>query len=153
LAANQKVQNLIYRERTEELEGKTRKVRTGCGNSYITVNFDQSGYPIEVFKKVSYKGGCDAMSDGLARMVSLALRYGIDIPEIVKQLRSVKCSNAISKNIGCLSCPDLIGRTLADQTAKKATEMKGPKCPECGTELATLEGCIKCNNCGYTKCG
>jgi ribonucleoside-diphosphate reductase alpha chain len=152
LQPNQKVQNLIYRERTEELEGKTRKVRTGCGNSYITVNFDQSGYPIEVFKKVSYKGGCDAMSDGLARMVSLALRYGIDIPEIVKQLRSVKCSNAISKNIGCLSCPDLIGRTLADQTAKKASEMKGPKCPECGTELATLEGCVKCSSCGWSKC-
>lgn len=150
---NQKMLNLIYRERGNDLKGTTRKAKTGCGNSYITVNYDDTGYPIEVFKQVSTKGGCDAMSEGLARMVSMALRYGIDMSEIVKQLRSVKCANAIAKNVGCLSCPDLMGRVLIDLTNKKEEEDKDAKCPECGEELATLEGCIKCQHCGFSKCG
>lgn len=151
---NQKTLNLVYRERDTDLIGRTRKAKTGCGNSYITVNFDEAGYPIEVFKQVSTKGGCDAMSEGLARMVSMALRYGIDISEIVKQLRSVKCANAISKNVGCLSCPDLMGRVLVDLTQKKEKEEDiGNKCPDCKSELATMEGCIKCQQCGFSRCG
>lgn len=149
---NQKIQNLIYRDREMDLIGKTRKAKTGCGNSYITVNFDESGYPIEVFKQVSSKGGCDAMAEGLARMTSMALRHGIDIPEIVKQLRSVKCANAISKNVGCLSCPDLMGRVLSDLTSRQKEDMSDTKCPDCGSKLATLEGCVKCVNCGWSKC-
>lgn len=150
---NQKTMTLTYRDRDDELIGRTRKAKTGCGNSYITVNFDTEGYPIEVFKQVSAKGGCDAMSEGLARMISLALRYGIDITEIVKQLRSVKCANAISKNVGCLSCPDLMGRVLVDLTHKVKEEKEDTKCPECGQILATLEGCIKCPVCGFSRCG
>jgi ribonucleoside-diphosphate reductase alpha chain len=149
---NQKVMNLIYRERPEDLLGRTRKAKTGCGNSYITVNFDEDGYPIEVFKQVSSRGGCDAMAEGLARMTSLALRYGINITEIVKQLRSVKCSNAVSKNIGCLSCPDLMGRVLSDLLHQKESEVHEPKCPDCNGKLETLEGCRKCPNCGWSKC-
>ena len=150
---NQKVINLVYREREGDLTGVTRKAKTGCGNSYITVNFDKSGYPIEVFKQVSTKGGCDAMAEGLARITSLSLRHGIDLGEIVKQLRSVKCSNAIAKGVGCLSCPDLMGRVLSDLTNKKDVETNGTKCPDCGEKLETLEGCIKCPSCGYSKCG
>jgi ribonucleoside-diphosphate reductase alpha chain len=150
---NQKLLNLVYRDRDIDLIGKTRKAKTGCGNSYITVNFDEDGYPIEVFKQVSSKGGCDAMAEGLARMTSLALRYGIDTTEIIKQLRSVKCSNAISKNVGCLSCPDLMGRVLADLTHKQSADNTNIKCPDCNTILETSEGCVKCKNCGYSKCG
>lgn len=150
---NQKVQNLIYRDRDIDLLGKTRKAKTGCGNSYITVNFDETGYPIEVFKQVSSKGGCDAMAEGLARMTSLALRYGIDISEIVRQLRSVKCANAIAKGVGCLSCPDLMGRVLSEMTSKQKEDAADTKCPECGNKLATLEGCVKCGSCGWSKCG
>lgn len=150
---NTKTVSLTYRERGNDLHGTTRKAKTGCGNSYITVNWDDAGYPIEVFKQVSTKGGCDAMSEGLARMVSLALRYGIDISEIVRQLRSVKCSNAIAKNVGCLSCPDLMGRVLIDLTHKKEAAELETKCPECEENLATLEGCIKCSSCGWSRCG
>ena len=150
---NQKVLNLIYRDRDTDLIGKTRKAKTGCGNSYITVNFDDAGYPIEVFKQVSTKGGCDAMSEGLARMISMCLRYGIDISEIVKQLRSVRCPSAISKNVGCNSCPDLMGSILAEMVQAKSIETTETKCPECGTKLETMEGCIKCAVCAWSRCG
>lgn len=29
---------------------------------------------------------------------------------------------------------------------------KFKKCPMCGTELANQEGCMTCQNCGWTKC-
>jgi ribonucleoside-diphosphate reductase alpha chain len=149
---NQKKIELIYRERDEDLTGVTRKAKTGCGNSYITVNFDSSGYPIEVFKQVSSKGGCEAMSEGLARMCSLALRNGISIDEIIRQLKSVKCSNAIGKNIGCNSCPDLMGKTLQNLMGKKEELKKITSCPDCGGTLETAEGCIHCSSCGFSKC-
>lgn len=151
---NKKDIKLTYRERPEFLRGITTKQKTGCGNSYITVNFTDDGYPMEVFGEVSARGGCDAMSEGLARMTSLALRYGIKPEEIVKQLRSVRCSTAISKKVGCLSCPDLMGKILIESYTKKQSEInESILCPDCNTQLETLEGCIKCMSCGYSKCG
>jgi ribonucleoside-diphosphate reductase alpha chain len=32
-------------------------------------------------------------------------------------------------------------------------EFKSEKCPVCGTPLTMTEGCKKCLNCGYAKCG
>ena len=93
------------------------------------------------------------MSEGLARMISMCLRYGIDISEIVKQLRSVRCPSAISKNVGCNSCPDLMGSILAEMVQAKSIETTETKCPECGTKLETMEGCIKCAVCAWSRCG
>jgi ribonucleoside-diphosphate reductase alpha chain len=28
-----------------------------------------------------------------------------------------------------------------------------PECPDCGAMLAFEEGCIKCPNCGFSRCG
>ena len=36
----------------------------------------------------------------------------------------------------------------------KAVEMKGDKCPSCSSpNLVREEGCLKCQSCGYSKCG
>jgi ribonucleoside-diphosphate reductase alpha chain len=33
-------------------------------------------------------------------------------------------------------------------------EMKGEKCPSCSSpNLVREEGCLKCQSCGYSKCG
>jgi ribonucleoside-diphosphate reductase alpha chain len=147
----QKIINLIYRDREEDCSGITRKVKSKKGNSYITVNFDKSGYPIEVFSQ-STTGGCDATPDGLARMTSLALRYGINVKEIIKQLTSSKCSHAIADEEGCSSCPNVIGEVLSELTKKKLAENQKLECPECGGDVETTEGCVKCSSCGWAKC-
>ena len=143
---HRKMINLVYRDRMEELEGVTKKIKTDYGNSYITVNFDDDGYPLEVFNQASAKIPCNASAEGLARMTSLALRYGIDIKDIIKQLKSARCS------VGCVSCPDIMGQVLSDILKKREDEKKENECPECKSQLETSEGCLICKSCGWGKC-
>lgn len=36
--------------------------------------------------------------------------------------------------------------------AEKKPEKKKKLCPDCGAEVTLAEGCIRCDNCGYSKC-
>lgn len=143
---NQRLVTHIHRDREDQLEGITRKVKTNHGNSYITINFDIDGYPLEVFNQASAKIPCNASSEGLARMTSLALREGISIERIIKQLNSARCSS------GCVSCPDVMGQVLSDVLKKRADEKKENECPECKAQLETSEGCLHCPKCGWGRC-
>nr|DAQ19086.1 MAG TPA: ribonucleotide-diphosphate reductase subunit alpha [Caudoviricetes sp.] len=140
------------RTRPERVDGYTDAKKIGCGKLYITVNHDEYG-PIEVFTNTGKAGGCPAQSEGLARMVSLALRYDVPVDAIAKQLCGIRCMSTIRKD-GCavLSCPDAIGKALRefDSTSVKNT---GSSCPECGQPLEQSEGCVICHSCGYSKCG
>jgi hypothetical protein len=31
-------------------------------------------------------------------------------------------------------------------------EGRNPECPECGSMLVYTEGCVKCNDCGFSEC-
>jgi ribonucleoside-diphosphate reductase alpha chain len=61
--------------RPNKLAGVTVRRKTPFGNAFITMNTDDGGNPFEVFITVG-KAGSDlqADADGLARMISLALR-------------------------------------------------------------------------------
>jgi len=83
---------LVPRRRPASVRGITDRVRTGHGNMYITVNFDDRGRPFEVFSTSGKVGGCHAANlDALARLISLALRSGIDPDQIVDQLKGITC--------------------------------------------------------------
>lgn len=105
---------IIPRDRTDETYGFTRKVRIGCGNLYITVNHDENGI-CEVFTNTGRAGGCPSQSEATARMVSIALRAGIDIKEVIRQLRGIRCPSCQRRgDVQVLSCPDAIGRALEE---------------------------------------
>lgn len=151
------------RERPTETVGTTGKIRIGCGKLYVTVNADESGEPIEVFTNTGKGGGCPAQSEGLARMISLCMRYGVPIEAIIKQLKGIRCMSTIRKE-DCLvlSCPDAIGRTLEKHkkgidpaaTEPLAISSTGTTpCPDCGQPLEISEGCVICRACGFSKCG
>jgi ribonucleoside-diphosphate reductase alpha chain len=156
---------LAPRERPEVTKGITQKVRIGCGNLYVTVNYDSKGI-CEVFTNVGRGGGCPSQSEATSRLVSTALRSGIEVESIIEQLRGIRCPSTMRQpGLKVLSCPDAIGRVLESvvamrkeeylPTVKSAPENKtnGSKCPECGAAVEHESGCVVCRSCGYSKCG
>lgn len=100
------------RKRPKITEGKTEKLKIGCGNLYVTINADKEGL-CEVFTYLGRLGGCPSQSEATARLISLALRSGIPVEEIVEQLVGIRCFSSIGKEeVECLSCPDGIGKVL-----------------------------------------
>ncbi|SMB97679.1 ribonucleoside-diphosphate reductase class II [Thermanaeromonas toyohensis ToBE] len=107
------------RPRPKRTIGVTEQVKTGCGKMYITVNYDQEGL-IETFITTGSSGGCSGFTEGVSRLISLALRANIAPEAIIDQLTSVSCPNymrrrATDKDIIGKSCPDIIGRVLAQE--------------------------------------
>ncbi len=80
------------RPRPTVTTGTTTKVTTGCGNLYITINVDDRGMPFEVFIQMGKAGGCAASQlEATGRLVSLALRSGVENKKIIDQLRGIRC--------------------------------------------------------------
>jgi ribonucleoside-diphosphate reductase alpha chain len=150
------------RARPNMLQGMTEKMGTGCGSLYVTVNEDQVGL-FEVFAQLGKAGGCAAsQTEAISRLVSLALRSGIDIEAILKQLRGIRCPSPSWQDGGIiLSCPDAISRAVEKYLKTTGHEQGGftfaPQgtvgaCPDCGEALENSEGCVVCKHCGYSKC-
>jgi len=163
---------LAPRKRPKVTTGVTERVNTGCGYIYVTVNFDGRGIS-EVFSTLGKAGGCAAAQlEAISRLTSLALRSGIDIDSIVKQLRGIRCpSIAWEHGHATLSCSDAIASVLEKYIReKRETDQKSSnpnaasqnpetvkswagQCPDCGGPLIYQEGCNICLACGFTKCG
>ena len=177
------------RPRPNVTVGTTTKIATGCGNLYVTINEDEKGLPFEVFMSMGKAGGC-AMSqlEAMGRLLSLALRSGIEPNSIIEQLRGIRCpSPSWEKGGRIFSCSDAIARVLerriidskkkiiqdhagandvlkkplaegsVSTETQKATKTKTENivgvCPDCGSALWHVEGCMVCKSCGYSKCG
>ncbi len=109
-------QKISPRPRPEITRGITEKVVIGCGNLYVTVNYDDQGI-CEVFANLGRAGGCPSQSEATSRLISTALRSGMAVDAIIEQLKGIRCHStlrqrAVNKNIKVLSCPDAIGRVL-----------------------------------------
>lgn len=107
---------IIPKERPEVLSGSTERFKTACGNIYITINGDEKGF-CEVFTNTGKAGGCPSQSEAISRLVSIALRAGVDEKYLIEQLKGIRCPAVIrinnkKKEIKGLSCPDIIGRMI-----------------------------------------
>lgn len=117
-----KTKKTYPRPRPKRTVGVTEQVKTGCGKMYITVNSDQEGI-IETFITTGSTGGCQGFAEGVSRLVSLALRANIAPEAIIDQLTSVSCPNFLRRrardaSLVGKSCPDIIGRILAQELAR-----------------------------------
>jgi ribonucleoside-diphosphate reductase alpha chain len=153
---------LAVRERPETLEGFTTKIRTGYGHLYVTVT-EFNGRPFEVFATIGKSGrSTTAKTEAIGRLVSLALRSGVAVREIVNQLKGISGEHPIFQEGGLvLSIPDAIARVLDRRyltkedaaTGLQVNSLLGGVCPECGQTISFEEGCQTCHFCGFTKCG
>ena len=143
------------RPRPERTYGVTERISTGCGNLYVTINSDQKGM-CEVFAQMGKTGGCaSSQIEAAGRLISLALRSGVKIDAIVKQLIGIRCpSPSWQDGKMVLSCPDAIAQVLKKLTNSDFVERETMLCvcPECGGIMSHEEGCIICRSCGFTKC-
>ncbi|MBI4085142.1 MAG: adenosylcobalamin-dependent ribonucleoside-diphosphate reductase [Candidatus Liptonbacteria bacterium] len=104
------------RRRPEILTGKTYKMKTGYGNLYVTVNNDESGAPFEVFAIIGKSGGFfQEQSEGICRLISVALRAGVKLEEIIDNLKGIRGPMPMLSDKGTiLSLPDAIGQVLEE---------------------------------------
>ena len=168
-------ERLSPRPRNEITWGTTRKIATGCGTLYVTINEDENGL-FEVFAAMGKGGGCAAsQTEAVSRLISLALRSGIDKEQIIKQIKGVRCPNqAWEKGGRIYSCADAIAKALERyigglsekhggdlELAKNAAEINGKGsdavmvgvCPDCHGPLEFESGCSVCRSCGFSRCG
>jgi ribonucleoside-diphosphate reductase alpha chain len=142
------------------LFGATYKVQSGCGKLFVTIN-ERNGKPYEVIIQSGGSGGCEAGNQALGRAISLALRTGGDIRNIIKQLCKVKCPAALrNPRSEGKSCSDIIGKLIeeyipdADEDEIETALITYEICPECRKKTLIREaGCKVCHACGYSKCG
>lgn len=168
------------RNRPQTTFGVTERIKTGEGYLYVTINEDETGL-CEVFTTIGKAGGnAAAQSEAISRLISLALRAGVEPLEIVKQLKGISGPMPVWDGNGgqILSTPDAIGKVLEryiqnreqykrlrqGQPVAPSTAAEPPKaskastpatqaaCPECGTNVEHVSGCVVCYNCGWSKC-
>jgi ribonucleotide reductase alpha subunit len=170
------------RPRPDTLLGVTKEMKTSCGKLYVTINRDRQGI-FEIFNQMGKAGGCAAsQSEAIGRLVSLALRSGVQPDQIVKQLKGISCHlPAWGGNGGkILSCADAVSKAIewymenvdtmfaglpgpsvnpVHAVSSKASspdpgvlEIARGACPDCGSQVEMQEGCLKCRSCGFSEC-
>ena len=149
------LKNLHPKERPNSLPSVTDKINTGFGNLYVTISyFNQK--PFEVFASIG-KSGYTTMADveALGRLISLAMRSGVESKEIITQLKGIGGSEPIFSEGGLVqSLPDAIAKVLErhiGKTDNNSKDMFDIVCKVCGASLPD-EKCPTCPNCGWNRC-
>jgi ribonucleoside-diphosphate reductase alpha chain len=167
------------RQRPTRTTGVTERVKTGEGYLYVTINEDEEGL-CEVFTTIGKAGGnAAAQSEAISRLISLSLRSGVQPREIVKQLKGISGPTPVWDGQGgqVFSTPDAIAKVLerylehreetrtvrhvrsaATGNPSSHTPVSSNQqalnmaCPECGSNVEHVTGCVVCYNCGWSKC-
>jgi ribonucleoside-diphosphate reductase alpha chain len=102
------------RARPDVMRGTTIRKDTPLGTLFVNITEDEKGQPFELFLNLGKAGG-SAMADAeaIGRLVSLALRSGIPLMEIHRQLRGISSDRAVGLGPNkVLSMPDAVGIAL-----------------------------------------
>lgn len=166
----------VSRKTLGTTHGATFCKKCACGTLYITCNKDNKGNLVEVFTHTSKGGICQANMNAVTRLISLNLRSGVKVDEIIDQIRGINCPacstcKARKINIDGLSCSDIISRVITEAIKdnvkipqKEQISVPDTKpsinanhdnknvCPECGEPLVATSGCVSCMSCGWSRC-
>ncbi|MBL8998908.1 MAG: response regulator SirA, partial [Gemmatimonadetes bacterium] len=111
---SENLQRRQKRSRPELLRGSVRRLETPLGTLYVTLTEDDKGQPFEVFMSLGKAGGA-LMADveAIGRLISLALRSGIPMKEIHRQVRGISSDKTMGLGPNkVMSVPDAVGIAL-----------------------------------------
>ena len=104
---------LVERQRPSVIRGITERVRTAHGNLFVTVNVDEDGQPFEVFATLGKAGSTEsAHLEAVSRLVTMALRAGVDHSEIISHLRGITDEPVWDGGTLVRSAPDAVALVL-----------------------------------------
>jgi len=126
------------------VKGKIIKTKDDSGNSR---------YDFQYTDKYGYKNTLGGLSHmfkpefwNYARLISGVLRYGMPVKDVVELVTSMKLDSE-SINTWKNGVERSLKRYIPDGTKAKG------KCENCGsTALVYQEGCLRCTDCGASKC-
>jgi ribonucleoside-diphosphate reductase alpha chain len=134
------LQRRAKRSRPDKLRGTTIRKETPLGVMFVNITEDEKGQPFEVFINLGKAGG-SAMADteAMGRLISLALRSGIPITEVHRQLRGISSDRAVGLGPNkVLSVPDAIGIAIEEWHRDRVTGVQQelmPPTPAGGTPV------------------
>ena len=107
---------------SDNVIGLKRKLTGGCGSIHLQVYFDrETGKMTEVFINKGGSGGCNSNLNALSRMISIALRAGVNVEDVADQLSStINCPSFASSRAKGInlspgsSCAGAVGKALLD---------------------------------------
>jgi ribonucleoside-diphosphate reductase alpha chain len=101
------------RPRPHVVPGVTARAETPNGTLFVTLNRDNGG-PLEVFVRCGKAGSdIEALAEAIGRLISLALRCGVDPHEIIDQLDGIGGRESIGFGKGRVrSIPDALARLM-----------------------------------------
>jgi ribonucleoside-diphosphate reductase alpha chain len=165
----------------DEIDCKRFKIPTPAGKAFIEIGYDEdTKMPIETIISMSKSGSYDnAMAEALGKMISKALQHRMDPYEVIDTISDIVGGDNVEWWDGkCIkSVPDAVAKalstyitkyapirkkrkkpaeviTISNQTITPSARMvSAKKCPSCGSELVSSEGCWKCFSCDWSKCG
>ena len=104
---------LVERQRPSYIQGFTERVRTAHGNLFVTVNVDEQGQPFELFATLGKAGSTEsAHLEAISRLVTMALRAGVDYSEIISHLRGITDEPVWDGGTLVRSAPDAVALVL-----------------------------------------
>jgi len=124
----------------------------------IIKTVDENGlkrYDFQFQNKRGYKTTVEGLSHkfdkefwNYAKLISGVLRYGMPIDQVIKIVSGLQLDSE-SINTWKVGVERALKKYIPD-----GTQIAGQECPNCGHKaLIYQEGCLTCNNCGYSKCG
>ncbi len=133
----------------------------GGMEGYVHVGFLPDNKPGEIFITGANQGSTiSGLLASLSIMTSLALQYGVPLETMVSKLENIRFEPS-----GMTDDPEIptassivayIYRFLGRQFLAESTKtgaLSGMTCPDCGYPTVMVEGCMKCEQCGWSKCG
>ena len=157
--------------------GATYRVHMQKHNLYVIANKNKDGKLVEIFTTVGESkkpnahhtsGVEDSWAEGIAKIISLALRAGVDPYAIIRNLKNIPSDKPVFTTIGDCetsepipSPPHAIARVMEEemkygviQDKKEEPQKSEGICNECGSYNIKWNGpnCYQCLDCLYNGC-